>query len=116
MAEHHLLHEPLEIQFSEHGDTAVVRISGACDVSCHDQLRDRLLEAEARGPRHVVVDLTGLRFIDSLGLRVVISAWNRARCAGHRFSVALADSGQVRSIFAVTGVDRIVSVNEPARV
>jgi anti-anti-sigma factor len=113
MAEHHLLHEPLEIQFADHGDTSVVRISGACDVSCHDQLRDGLLEAEARGPRHVIVDLTALRFIDSLGLRVVIGAWNRARHAGNRFSVALAESGQVRRIFALTGVDRIVPLDVP---
>jgi anti-anti-sigma factor len=56
------------------------------------------------------VDLTALRFIDSIGLRVVIAAWNRARQAEHRFSVALATSGQVRRVFAVTGVDQVLPV------
>ena len=47
MGDHHLLHEPLDIRLEERGDTAVVLISGACDASCHEQLRERLLEAES---------------------------------------------------------------------
>jgi anti-sigma B factor antagonist len=110
---HHLLHEPLDIRLERRGDTAVVLISGACDAICHEQLRDRLLDAEAGGARHIVVDLTGLRFIDSIGLKVVIGAWIRARHAGHVISVALPTSGQVRRVFALTGVDRIVPMAAP---
>jgi anti-anti-sigma factor len=102
-----LLHEPLEVRVERQGDTTIVRISGACDASCHEQLRDRLLEAEAYGAERVVVDMTALRFIDSLGLRVVIGAWNRARQAGHLFSIARAQSGQVRGVFEATGVDQV---------
>ena len=110
---HHLVHAPLDVRLEEQGDTAVVRISGACDVSCHEQLRERLLEAEVNGAQRIVVDLTALWFIDSIGLRVVLGAWNRARQAGHRFSVALAESGQVRRVFELTGVDQIVSTAAP---
>jgi anti-anti-sigma factor len=110
---HHLLHEPFDVRLEERADTAVVLISGACDVSCHEQLRKRLLEAEAGGAARIVLDLTELGFIDSIGLRVVISAWNRVRQAGNVFSVALPESGQVRRVFEVTGVDRIVPVTAP---
>jgi anti-anti-sigma factor len=113
MGGHHLLHEPLDIRLEEQGDTAVVRISGACDVSGHEQLRAWLLQADARGPDRVIVDLTELAFIDSTGLRMVLGAWNRARQAGHRFSVALAPSGQVRRVFEVTGVGQVVTVAAP---
>jgi anti-anti-sigma factor len=109
----HLLHERLDIRLEERGDTAVVVISGACEASCHERLREQLLEAEMRGARRIIVDLTALRFIDSIGLRVVISAWNRARHGGHVFSVALATSGQVRRVFELTGVDQIVPVAAP---
>jgi anti-anti-sigma factor len=110
MGGHHLLHEPLDIRLEEQGDTAVVRISGACDVSCHEHLRERLLQADARDPEQVILDLTELTFIDSTGLRMVLGAWNRARQGGSRFAVALAQSGQVQRVFEVTGVDRIVPV------
>jgi anti-anti-sigma factor len=72
-----------------------------------------LLAAESKNPRHLVLDLTALGFIDSIGLRVVIAAWNRARHNGHAFSVALASSGQVRRVFELTGVDHIVPVADP---
>jgi anti-anti-sigma factor len=88
-------------------------ISGACDASCHERLRERLLEAEAAGGKHIIVDLTALSFIDSIGLRVVLSAWNRARCGGHRFAVSLPSAGQVRRVFEVTGVNNIVPVAAP---
>jgi anti-sigma B factor antagonist len=109
----HLLFEPLDIRLEERGDTAVVVITGACDASCHERLRERLLEAEAGGAQRIVVDMTALRFLDSIGLRVVLGAWNRARHAGHAFSVALATSGQVRRVFELTGVDQIVPVAAP---
>ena len=114
MGEHHLLHEPLDIRLEERGDTAVVLISGACDASGHQQLRERLLEAESGEANGIVVDLTALPFIDSISLRIVIAAWNRARHAGHRFSVALATSGQVRRVFEVTGVDQVLPVTAPS--
>lgn len=112
----HLLFEPLDVRLEERGDTAVVVITGACDASCHERLRERLLEAEARGARRIIVDMTALRFIDSIGLRVLLSAWNRARHTGHAFSVALAATGQVRRVFELTGVDQIVpmTATQPA--
>ena len=113
MASHHLLHKPLDITLEEQGDTAIVRIAGACDVSCHERLRERFMMAEAGGAERILADLTELRFIDSIGLRVVISAWNRARQAGHMFSVMLPTSGQVRRVFELTGVDQIVPTAAP---
>ena len=113
MAGHHLLHEPLDIRLEERGDKAVVLVAGACDASSHQQVREHLLAAEMTGARRIVVDLTALQFIDSIGLRVLIGAWRRARLAGHTFAVALATSGQVRRVFELTGVDQVVPMTEP---
>jgi anti-anti-sigma factor len=113
MPGHEALHEPLTIRLETRSDAVVVAVSGACDLSCHEQLRERLLEAEALEPQEVVVDLTCLSFIDSNGLRVLIGAWSRSRQAGHRFRVVLGDSGQVRRVLEVTGVHRVLPVATP---
>src|SRR5687768_189966 len=114
MGADHLLHEPFDIRLEEREEKAVVLISGACDASGHQHLRERLLAAESGEPREIVVDLTAVPFIDSISLRIVIVAWNRARHAGHLFSVALATSGQVRRVFEVTGVDQVLPVTAPS--
>jgi anti-sigma B factor antagonist len=113
MAGHHLLHERLDIRLERQGDTALVLIAGACDVTCHEQLRDRLLESEAGGARRIIVDMTCLSFIDTSGLRAVIGAWNRARHTGQEFLVALAESGQVRRVFELTGAQHVLPMETP---
>jgi len=67
MGAYHLLHERLDIRLDAREDTVVLEVSGACDLSCHEQLRERLVEAEALDPQEIVVDLTGSCFIDSNG-------------------------------------------------
>jgi len=113
VTEHHLLEDPMEIRVERDGSTTIVRVSGSCDMRCHMELRERLLELEAGDAAHIVVDVSDLSFIDSVGLKVLIGAWKRARHGGHRFSVKLAGSGQVRKVFEATGVDRVLPL-EPA--
>ena len=57
MAGHHALHEPLDIRLEERGDKAVVLVSGACDASSHQQVREHLLEVgEQRRRRSLTKD------------------------------------------------------------
>lgn len=113
MSGHEALHEPLEITLETRSDTVVVAVCGACDLSCHEQLRERLLEAEAREPREILVDLRRLSFIDSNGLRVLIGAWSRSRQGDRGFRVVVADSGQVRRVIEATGVHQVLPVATP---
>jgi anti-anti-sigma factor len=108
VTEHHLLEDPMEVRVERDGDTVLVRVSGSCDVRCHQELRELLIELEASGADQIVVDLSALGFIDSVGLKVLIAAWTRARHGGHHFSVRLGDSGQVHRVFTVTGLDRLI--------
>lgn len=113
MPGHDALHEPLRIRLETRPDGVVVAVRGACDLSCHEHLREHLLEAESREPQEIVVDLTRSSFIDSNGLRVLIGAWNRSRLAGHRFRIVLARSGQVQRAIDVTGMRHVLAVATP---
>lgn len=68
------LEEPLIIEVSDEGSDTVFLLRGELDPHTAPDLRgeiDRVLEA---GRSRLVLDLAGLTFIDSSGLRVVISA------------------------------------------
>ena len=57
----------------------MVRCVGEIDVATVPGLRDRIARLQIDGPPHLVVDLTGVTFIDSLGLGALIGAHKRAR-------------------------------------
>jgi anti-sigma B factor antagonist len=71
------------------------------------------LEAAFEGAGVVVADLRELDFLDSTGVRVLLTAELRARERGVRFGVARGD-GMVRRLFEVTRIDqRFPVVDDP---
>ena len=86
--------------------TAEVVLDGELDISTYEDARVRLAEAERAAPELLVVDLAGLRFVDSTGVRLILSADERAREAGRRLALRLGD-GPARRVFTALGlVDR----------
>jgi anti-anti-sigma factor len=59
-------------------DVSVIWLSGALDKATSAQL-DREFDAQASHATHVVLDLTGLEFIDSSGLEMLVRTHRRAR-------------------------------------
>jgi anti-anti-sigma factor len=90
------------------GTSVEVVLTGELDISTYDDALRQLEEAERTGPELLVVDLAGLRFVDSTGVRLILSADERARQAGRRLALRLGD-GLARRVFAALGLlDRFV--------
>lgn len=70
------------------GETAVVRASGELDLSTAPAL-ERAIAAPMDDPgvRSITLDLRPLRFIDSTGLRIVLTTDGRLRADGRRLQV-----------------------------
>jgi anti-sigma B factor antagonist len=98
---------------SEERDTAVVALEGEIDLAAAPEAERRIAEAEARKPALLVVDLREVTFMDSSGLRVLLTAHRRAEQAGRGF--ALVKGGQaVGRLLEVTGLsDRLELLDEP---
>jgi anti-sigma B factor antagonist len=75
---------------------------------------ERLLDADQRSDAETfVVDLRGLSFIDSSGLRALIMADQNVRAEGGRF-VVVRGPERVNEVLEMTGVaQRIELVDEP---
>lgn len=85
---------------------AVVRPTGDLDMATVDVLDARLHEARALSDR-VVLDLRGLGFADSTGIRLLLS-WQRA-AETEGFSFGLVRGGQgVHEVLALTGVEDLL--------
>ena len=83
--------------------TAEVVLTGELDISRYEEARQRLEAAERDGPELLVVDLAGLRFVDSTGVRLILLADERARQAGRRVALRLGD-GIARRVFTALGL------------
>ena len=92
----------LEIS-SEVLDGAVrVSLQGELDLASARTMEERLAAIEEQAPARVVIDLSGLVFMDSSGLRVLLLADSRARERG--FELVLAPGPEpVQRVFEMTG-------------
>jgi anti-sigma B factor antagonist len=103
----------LEIVVSENGGSRLLRLNGEFDMAGVD-LFDRMLNAdETPEAGTFVLDLRGLTFIDSSGLRALIMADQRVRDDGGRV-IVVRGSDRVNQVLEVTGVARQIElVDEP---
>ncbi len=89
-------------------------LTGELDISSAGQVEEALSQAEASEPDLILIDLRSLEFMDSTGLRTVVSADARARERGSRLAVVRGPE-PVDRIFTVTRLDeRLRIVDDPA--
>lgn len=98
--------EPFAISTEQQDGRLVVRPVGELDLATAPELEAVVLPALREG-RHVVVDLRGLEFMDSSGVRVLVEAHATAvDDAPGRFSVVRpGPMSAVERVMEVSGVD-----------
>lgn len=91
-----------------------VALTGEFDLSVVARVEDELARAEAAQPTVLILDLRELSFMDSSGLRTVVTAHERARKQGRRF-IVVNGPDPVRRVFEITKVDEAIElVDDPA--
>ena len=95
----------LGITVLQNDDEVLVRLNGRTTVDSSPDLRDRLLQvlAEEPSPRVVIVDLTGITYIEASGIATLIEALKIARHRQMTFCLQ-GLGGSVLRLFEVTGV------------
>jgi anti-anti-sigma factor len=95
---------PGGLEISRIFDDGTVRVSlrGELDLAGSQQMEDSMAEIDRQDPARVVVDLSGLAFIDSTGLRLLLQADARARERGYEL-VLRPGTAPVQRVFEVTG-------------
>ena len=86
------------------GDAVVVRLTGELDLYNAHEVRNALVEEAAGDPERVVVDFSGVEFIDSTALRVLIEA--RTKLANRRAFLLAAPAVETRRALEISGLDR----------
>jgi anti-sigma B factor antagonist len=88
----------------------VVRLAGELDLYNAAAVREALLECCAETPERLIIDLSGVKFIDSTALGVLIEA--RTRMSNRRGFLLAAPGLETRRALEISGLDRHFSVHE----
>src|SRR5919107_2506486 len=85
-------------------DTRVISVSGEIHVTTAPEFSQRLNDAIAAGTRGVVIDMTGVEFIDSTGLSVLLNGLRRVTRAEGRLALVVSNPTVLR-LFEITRLD-----------
>jgi anti-sigma B factor antagonist len=95
----------------DRGDVTVLAITGDLDVATGPQLRDRLIQVMDEDRHRLVLDLTAVPFLDSLGLGVIVGVVHRLRPHDGALALACARPPVTRAL-KISGLTSVLSVHE----
>jgi anti-sigma B factor antagonist len=93
--------EPFSASLVRHAESAILALRGEVDLSSAPHLREIMQNLISEGVPEVVVDLSGVDFLDSTGLAVFIWARKQLDAQDHRLIVRAPKPAQQR-LFEIT--------------
>jgi anti-sigma B factor antagonist len=105
--------EILEVTTQDSGEQVTVSLKGELDLSSVGKVQAELQRVEADGPSLLILDLSNLSFLDSTGLRAVVTADERARENGRRF-VIVRGPDAVQRVFSITRLEERLEMVDDA--
>lgn len=89
--------------------TAVLIVRGELELANCATVREAVVELLAQSVTNLVLDLTGLSFIDSSGVGVVIGALKRVRERNGALTLVIA-SPAIHRVFEITGLTEVFAI------
>jgi anti-sigma B factor antagonist len=90
------------------GDLVTLRVGGELDLAVARRFRAALYPYAGPG-RTVELDLTGLEFLDSSGLQLLVSAAKSARADGWTLRIK-PPAGRARQALTIAGMERVLPI------
>jgi anti-sigma B factor antagonist len=88
----------------------LVVLAGEVDIFTAPRFREGMVELLDAGVESLVVDLSGVTFIDSTALGVLIGGVRRVHGAGGAMTLVVV-SRPVQRVLSITGLDRVFSIH-----
>ena len=98
----------MEITTRTENGVTLVTVAGSLDSNSSPQAQQTLDGILANGARKVVIDFSGVDYISSAGLRVMLATAKRLRAGGALRLFGLNDT--VREVFDISGFSTILAV------
>lgn len=85
-----------------------VQIDGRLDITGTDAIANRFTALTATADRHVLVDLTQLEFLASIGIRSIITNAKALQHRGGKMGLLVTPDSSIEKTLTTTGVDAMI--------
>lgn len=99
----------LKLDVRRDAEAVVIAARGELDVSSADSFSAELDRAGQAGVHRVVLDLSGLEFMDSSGIACLVKAQRNAQAYGQRF-VVVRGPRQIQQLLELTGLAKHLTI------
>ena len=101
----------LELRTQTESGWGVLEVKGEVDLYTSPQLKEKVNDLIEEGQTQLVIDLSGVGFMDSSGLGVLVTALKRAKERGGALAL-VSPEGSVHKVLTITGLDRVFPIHD----
>ena len=99
----------MEIIEEMQNDVNIYRLRGQLDTNASEEFEQRLFKAITNGAKNLVLNFTGLHYISSAGIRVILKAINAIKRIDGRIMLCCLQD-YVREVFEISGVGVLLPI------
>lgn len=94
------------------GDVVVASVGGDIDLANTPTVSAKILEAVPNDAQGLVLDLSGVRYIDSVGIRMLFNFVRTLHASRQGMAIALPAASPVRKLLKITHLDEATVFRE----
>lgn len=100
-----MIHDPslLTVHSAREGAVHTITLTGELDIASAAEVEVELVGAESSGAAAIVLDLSGLTFMDSTGVRLLIAANARSQTDSDRLTI-IPPTGAAMRVIEIAGL------------
>jgi anti-anti-sigma factor len=102
---------PARMTVEGDGEVLTARITGEIDLSNASQLEETIVDAVPNTALGMVVDLSGVEYLDSAGVRMLVHLVERFRWRQQVMRAAAPDGSRARGVLSMAGADGVIAVD-----
>jgi anti-sigma B factor antagonist len=100
----------LSVSQTSAGNVPILAVSGEVDVYSAPALKEKINELVQSGEKTLIVDLSGVAFLDSTGLGALVEARASTTEAGGSLPI-VCNQERILKLFTITGLDGVFTIH-----
>ena len=101
----------LGIRVIDLGGIPVASLEGEIDIANAAELRDELFATLSNRPPGLIVELSGVTYLDSRGVHVLLELAERMKVRHQHLRLVVPDTSLIKRVLQLTHLDQIVPVD-----